>query len=224
VNADAVKTIASEWMLSHLGKMPHVGDLMQDGLVWRVPINIDIPVCGGTDTLRFRNVGEIMIHDAGESIMNVSTVEERESRMSEEIGRLLAEIRNAIPSSDCARCGACCGPLGATQMEADLIDEYVRRNHIEVPEFAQADLSTSTIMRVVDGGMCPYLQDQECVVYDVRPTICWLFGNVNAFMVCKVVGTHKAAITHKAALCILDKVDALSSLWVAICNRSMRES
>jgi Fe-S-cluster containining protein len=193
--------------------MPHVGEPELVGMIWRVPVHTDFPVPESTDILPFRNLAEILIDDGSGEVLNVSSSREREARLTEEIGRVLAEIYNEIPAFDCERCGRCCGPIGATAMELDLIDEHVRRNHIEVPEYIQTVLSTSFIARTTISVRCPYLKDQACMVYSVRPTVCRLFGTVTTHMPCVTGGRVLEPITHVAAFHLLRKVEVLSTLW-----------
>jgi len=222
LDAAAAQAIANHWLRSKLGNMPHAGDPVRAGEVWRVPIHLDFPVPGSTDTLPFRDLGEIVIDAGCGEVASFPTIKEREARMAEEIGRVLGEIHNEIQEFECERCGKCCGPLGATAMELNIIDEHVRRHNIEVPEYSQIEFLANTIVRTTENTRCPYLKDNECVVYKVRPTICRLFGTVAAHMNCAASnGGVKEPITSKAAFSILRRVQTLSSLWVAMCKHGL---
>lgn len=213
MDAAAAQAIATHWLPLHLGDMPHAGDPVLVGMIWRVPIHTDFPVANDPVPLRFRDLGEILIDDKSGEVINASSSKEREARMAEEIGRVLAEIQNEIQVVECERCGRCCGPLGATSMEMHIIDEHVRRNNIEVPAYYQSRLSNSFVARTTDGVWCPYLKDHECLVYPVRPTICRLFGTVSTNMFCAAGGRVREPITQVAAFHILRRVDVLSTLW-----------
>lgn len=221
MNAAAAQAIANNWLHTTLGNMPHAGDPVLDGEVWRVPIHVDFPVPKSTDVLPFRNLGELVIEIVSDKVGAVGgypTSAEREARMAEEIGRVLGEIHQEIPEFDCARCGKCCGVLGATSMEMHLIDTYVEKQNIEVPEYLQTGISNRMIVRTTEKLLCPYLKDHECMVYPVRPTICRLFGTVTERMICAAGRAATRDIASKEAYDILRRVDVLSALWTAICR------
>lgn len=213
MDAAAAKAIAAHWLRSRLGNMPHAGDPVLVGVIWQVPIHADFPVPKCTEVLPFRNLGEILIDDGSGEVVNMSTSREREIRVAEEIGRVLGEIQNEIQAFECRRCGGCCGPLGATSMELDIIDKHVERNNIVVPGYSQTTLSNSFVARTTDDVRCPYLKDHKCLVYPVRPTICRLFGTVATHMHCAAGGKVQEPITPEAAFRILRKVEVLSTLW-----------
>ncbi|OEU74061.1 MAG: hypothetical protein BA864_06945 [Desulfuromonadales bacterium C00003093] len=221
MNAAAARAVAAHHLRTRLGNMPHAGDPELVGMIWRVPIHADFPVPTSTDILPFRNLGEILIDDGSGEVVNTPTSEEREGRMAEEIGRVLGETQNEILAFECERCGRCCGPLGATAMEMDIIDRHVQLNSIVVSEYCQTTLSNSFIARATDSVWCPYLQDGECLVYPVRPTICRLFGTVTTHMHCVAGGKVKEPITHEAAFHILRRVEVLSTLWVMMRDHRM---
>lgn len=221
-DAAAAQAVANDWLRKKLGNMPHAGDPVLDGKVWRVPIHADFPVPKSTDVLPFRNIGELVIETTGDAVGAVGgypTSAEREARMAEEIGRVLGEIRNEIPEFECERCGKCCGMLGATSMEMHLIDEHIRRHGIEIQEeFMQTKISNIFVIRTTKKGLCPYLQDSECVVYPVRPTICQLFGNVTGHMICAAGRVATTNLTSTEAFGILRRVDVLDTLWAMMCR------
>lgn len=218
MDAAAAQAIAARWLRTRLGNMPPAGDPELVGKVWRVPIHTDFPVPRCTDVLPFRNLGEIVIDAESGEVVGFPTSRVRESRTAEEIGRVLDEIQNEIQPFECERCGRCCGPLGATAVEIDIIDRHIQRNNIEVPGYSQTTLSNSFIVRTTDDVCCPYLKDHECLVYPVRPTICRLFGTVATHMFCAAGGRVREPITHEAAFHILRKVEVLSTLWSMMCK------
>lgn len=221
MNAADAKAIAAHHLRTRLGDMPHAGDPEQIGRVWRVPIHADFPVPQCTEVLPFRNLGEIVIDAESGEVVGFPTSRVREGRMAEEIERVLGEVQNEIPVFECERCGGCCGPLGATSMELDIIDRHVQRNNIVVPGYSQTTLSTSTIVRITDSVRCPYLKDHECLVYPVRPTICQLFGTVSTHMPCVSGETVREPITHEKMFHILRKVEVLSTLWVMLVRHGL---
>lgn len=218
ITADVVKATANNWLCLNLGHMPYSGDpVLTDGC-WRVPISLDFPMPHDDDNapISFRNLGEIEIDAESGEVVRFPSAKEREERTIAEIGRALAEIHQGIPEFKCERCGRCCGPIGATKMEMDMIDEHVRRHDIEVPEYIQDTIfRLDHIVRTTDDLTCPYLKDNECMVYKVRPTICRLFGTVDRAMPCVAGGMIEKPFSLIAAFGILRRVDVLDMLWAA---------
>lgn len=77
--------------------------------------------------------------------------------MSEEANQI-KKLRHLIPRViGCAPgCSACCGPVPFSKWEW----EHLRDKRI-VPGH---------------GGMCPYIENEKCAIYNERPIICRLFG------------------------------------------------
>jgi hypothetical protein len=76
-----------------------------------------------------------------------------------------------IPAMHCkGLCAESCGPIEASTEERALLVE----RGVNLPSVGQA--MTAFFM---DGDYtCPALKDERCSVYDVRPTICRLWGAV----------------------------------------------
>lgn len=68
------------------------------------------------------------------------------------------------PYEDCQECGDCCGPLIFTKKEAMIMQEYISKNGIKYPK--------------PDELYCPMRIGGECVIYEVRPVACRLFGKL----------------------------------------------
>jgi Fe-S-cluster containining protein len=86
------------------------------------------------------------------------------------LAKLDAALRQ-IPAFTCKPgCSECCGPVAMSRLEwqriCDRLGYKPNRN-------MEASLD------------CPMLKDGRCSVYDIRPTICRLFGTVNVpLMLC----------------------------------------
>jgi hypothetical protein len=67
-------------------------------------------------------------------------------------------------------CAESCGPIEASQAERRLLTSH----GVRLPSIEDA------LMDMLAGGdgNCPALKDGRCTVYDVRPTICRLWGVV----------------------------------------------
>lgn len=87
--------------------------------------------------------------------------------------RNLRAVWDAIPDTGCkGLCIESCGPIGASEEELDLLAD--RGVVIEDP--------LGALLAVLDGNepaTCPALVDGRCSVYDVRPTVCRLWGVVD---------------------------------------------
>lgn len=88
-----------------------------------------------------------------------------------EIQRRLQYIYNRIPPVDCQHCQACCRVIFWFQPEEIMIREYLQQHGREYitwteDEFRQHDMK------------CPYLENNRCSIYPVRPVICRLQGTI----------------------------------------------
>ena len=69
-----------------------------------------------------------------------------------------------LPSMQCDDgCGACCGIVPASRAEYDAITQFAKRKGL---------------MPVAQSHTCPWYQGGKCSVYEVRPTMCKVFGHV----------------------------------------------
>lgn len=83
----------------------------------------------------------------------------------------LRRVWDAIPDTGCkGYCVQSCGPIGASPEEARLLAERGVR-----VESNPTRLLLSVLAEVKD---CPALVAGRCTVYDVRPTVCRLWGSV----------------------------------------------
>lgn len=86
---------------------------------------------------------------------------------------VLRAVWDAIPSTGCKGfCSESCGPIGCGPEETRLLAE----RGIELPDVLD------TLRSIIDDGAdvptCPALVNGRCSVYEVRPTICRLWGSV----------------------------------------------
>lgn len=65
----------------------------------------------------------------------------------------------------CKKCGECCGPVLITKEEKEKIERYLKFKNIKMPDSDKMDL------------ICKFKgKDNQCIIYDVRPEVCRLFG------------------------------------------------
>ena len=91
----------------------------------------------------------------------------------------LQHIYDRIPAVNCkGHCGrdrhnSCCGPIGCTPLEAKLLDEY---DGIRSP-WINVDGGMRMSLELLTGHIFPHLNvSGRCSAYEVRPTICRLWG------------------------------------------------
>jgi len=72
-------------------------------------------------------------------------------------------IDHLLKPIGCTNCGRCCGVTACTGAEFDRVNAYAKSHGIEPRK---------------QGINCPWLHDNKCAVYPVRPRVCALFGHV----------------------------------------------
>lgn len=87
----------------------------------------------------------------------------------------LNEIYAKVPEAACDRCGVCCGPIGFTILEEKNIEKYLEDEGISV-HACVVGRSKDQVFAFTNDCKCPFIMDNECVVYPVRPIVCRLFG------------------------------------------------
>lgn len=81
-----------------------------------------------------------------------------------------------LPEMKCDKgCGECCGPALCSEREYQTVKRYAKRHGVKP---------------IVQGLTCPFYQDGECKVYEVRPRICRLFGHSDRLVCCKGYNTN----------------------------------
>jgi len=90
----------------------------------------------------------------------------------EDIKNRLAEIYSLIPDFDCKNCHNCCGPIIWFKPEEILIREYMKKNNIEYVVWSTDEFNKNNMR-------CPYIKNDKCVIYPVRPIVCRLQGVVS---------------------------------------------
>jgi len=104
--------------------------------------------------------------------------------LAENITESLEKIYSSIPSYiKCEHCHQCCGPIVWFEPEEILIRNYMYKNKIKnvlwtIEEFKQNNMK------------CPYLINDRCLIYPVRPIVCRLQGNITELK-CKLSKNDK---------------------------------
>ena len=95
----------------------------------------------------------------------------------------LEKIYTSIQNFSCQHCHQCCGPIIWFEPEELMIRDYLEKNKIKrivwtIKEFKQNHMR------------CPYLIDDRCIIYPVRPIACRLQGNIFELK-CKSSNDHR---------------------------------
>lgn len=102
-----------------------------------------------------------------------------------------------IPSANCkGMCVECCGPVFMTRLEWDRITARVGKRPAPTPEQREK-------------LECPMLKDGRCSVYDIRPTVCRLWG-VEPSMPCPFGCKPDREFTAADGHAVMQEVEAVS--------------
>jgi Fe-S-cluster containining protein len=90
----------------------------------------------------------------------------------------LKEIYDQIPQVSCkGLCHGACGPVPATRLEREEIHKLTGRRVKTEPELFQDKRDNDVkILKTNEDGLCIYLKNERCSVYEARPIICRLYG------------------------------------------------
>ena len=103
--------------------------------------------------------------------------------MNQAVIKSLEKIYTSIQNFNCQHCHQCCGPVIWFEPEELMIRDYLEKNKIKrilwtIEEFEQNHMR------------CPYLVDDRCIIYPVRPIACRLQGNISELK-CKSSNDHR---------------------------------
>jgi len=85
----------------------------------------------------------------------------------------LNDVYSLIPSITCKHCHECDGPIYWFKIEEINIRKYLEEQKI-------AYITWSNEMFKQNNDSCPYLQNNKCIIYPVRPIVCRLQGLVDS--------------------------------------------
>lgn len=86
------------------------------------------------------------------------------------------EVYKQIPSGKCDGCGACCNESVRTHYVEFLnIYRYMKKNNLITDEVKKS-VMTYYFTEFVQPRECPFRKEGICIIYEVRPLVCRLFG------------------------------------------------
>ena len=83
----------------------------------------------------------------------------------------LLEIYASIPAINCHHCHSCDGPVIWFQPEDINIKDYLKKHHRKMISWTTEEFQKHHMQ-------CPYLENNRCSIYPVRPLICRLQGTI----------------------------------------------
>ena len=91
--------------------------------------------------------------------------------INEVIENEMENIYQQIPDFGCSHCHKCCGPIIWFKTEEILMQKYMKDNKIENVKWTTEEFLENEMK-------CPFLKNDRCSIYQVRPIVCRLQGNI----------------------------------------------
>ena len=98
----------------------------------------------------------------------------------ESLEKIYSSINNYV---NWRHCHECCGPIIWSEPEEILIRKYMFQHKIKYIHWTKEDF-------LKNNNKCPYLQNDRCIIYPVRPIVCRLQGNISGLK-CKFSSSDK---------------------------------
>jgi Fe-S-cluster containining protein len=92
--------------------------------------------------------------------------------LDKKIKKSLNEIYKSIKTFNCKHCHQCCGPIIWFEPEELFIRDYLEKNKIKRIVWTKEEFEKNHMR-------CPYIIDDRCIIYPVRPIVCRLQGNIS---------------------------------------------
>lgn len=84
----------------------------------------------------------------------------------------MENVYSQIPEFECKHCHRCCGPIIWFKPEEIFIRGYIKNHDVEYIVWSTEQFKNNDMC-------CPYLKNDRCIIYPVRPIVCRLQGNVS---------------------------------------------
>ncbi|MFH1102096.1 MAG: YkgJ family cysteine cluster protein [Methanobacteriota archaeon] len=111
----------------------------------------------------------------------------------------LQQIYAQIPDCECVHCHQCCGPIAWFKPEELLIRDFLNKQGMEYVVWTTEEFTQHN-------NRCPYLKQDRCSIYPVRPIVCRLQGIIPQ-LPCQQHGTMSISPQQHAS--IKQSMDAL---------------
>jgi len=103
--------------------------------------------------------------------MTDAITEDDEKGLVKKIIQRLVEIYVEIPTFECKHCHECDGPIIWFKPEEILIRDYLWKHNLDYIVWSTEEFKQHNMR-------CPYLQQERCSIYPVRPIVCRLQGTI----------------------------------------------
>ena len=110
--------------------------------------------------------------------------------MNQLIIQSLEKIYSSIQNFPCKQCHKCCGPIIWFEPEELLIKDYLEKNKIKRIIWTKEEFRKNHMT-------CPYLIDDKCIIYPVRPIVCRLQGNISEL---RCMSSNNSTLTSEKEL------------------------
>ena len=90
----------------------------------------------------------------------------------QEIKKRLENIYSQIPSFDCKHCHKCEGPIVWFEPEEIMIRDFLKNHNMKYIKWTKEQFERNK-------NKCPYLKNDRCNIYEVRPIVCRFQGVVS---------------------------------------------
>lgn len=111
----------------------------------------------------------------------------------------LDKLYKEIPEINCkGLCHTTCGIIPCSEAEQARINEKLG---IDFQQKQMDDIAKGNLT-------CPALVDKRCSIYEIRPTVCRLYGNVSK-MKCMYGCTPKKYLPERKSRKLIKKIDAI---------------
>ena len=127
-----------------------------------------------------------------------------------EIKKRLKEIYSQIPSFDCKHCHQCEGPIVWFEPEEIMIRDFLKNHNMKYIKWTKEQFERNK-------NKCPYLKNDRCSIYEVRPIVC-RFQGVVPDLPCKynkeiIMAKEDIAKVKKQMEFLLSDMDAIGVIY-----------
>jgi Fe-S-cluster containining protein len=128
--------------------------------------------------------------------------------MYSKVIKSLEKIYSTIPDFNCMHCHNCCGPIIWYEPEDILIRDYMKKHNIQRISWTMGEFKKNNMK-------CPYIKDDRCIIYPVRPIVCRLQGNISEL---------KCKFSNKNQLVLKEKLEKLRKDYIKLIDFTNRKN
>jgi len=123
----------------------------------------------------------------------------------------LKKIYISIPSFNCQNCHQCCGPIIWFEPEEILIKDYLIKKKINRIIWTKEEFKHNKMR-------CPYIINDKCIIYPVRPIVCRLQGNISDLKCklstnCKLMSQNELNFIREEFIKLIKQTNGINILY-----------